>query len=374
MSDRPSRARKLRRVALGLLLVAAVAGLLTEGFFRYTLFRTDGLSNRIVKTLPTLRRPQSYAHPRSIEHAKLQYLVFGRGRGHEANFDPLLGWVKGNVTPETYEHVDAKRLAGRRPILLLGDSFADCVGEDEDCWQGLLEKSELGERYALLNYGTGSYGFGQISLSCAAALEVYGHLDPLVVVSVLVDDDFDRSLLEFRTWPKLTYGLDDDGALVLGERELPRTRDEYFANTSVGITSYAWRYVSFGTKFRPKAKTEANAEHLRRVFALNGAILRQLVADLEASGLDYFFFLFHGKTFLRDVSPYAQRDEFAIRELERLGVSYALSRTALIEDARETGRTTYDYFVKRGRGANHYTSLGNEVVFRALSAGIEGEF
>ena len=56
-----------------------------------------------------------------------------------------------------------------------------------------------------------------------------------------------------------------------------------------------------------------------------------------------------------------------IQELDRLGVSYLLSRDALREDFRRSGRNSKNYYFQRGvRGQNHYTPLGNEVVFREL--------
>ena len=57
-------------------------------------------------------------------------------------------------------------------------------------------------------------------------------------------------------------------------------------------------------------------------------------------------------------------------KLETLGVPYQLSREALRKDAQLTGRGATDYFQSGGKGKNHYTPLGNQVVFRVLEAWI----
>ena len=49
-------------------------------------------------------------------------------------FDPVLGWR----WPEP-GRIDGS--GERRPVLLFGDSFAACIGDGEDCWQGLLARS-----------------------------------------------------------------------------------------------------------------------------------------------------------------------------------------------------------------------------------------
>ena len=39
-------------------------------------------------------------------------------------------------------------------------------------------------------------------------------------------------------------------------------------------------------------------------------------------------------------------------------------------DAERTGRGAADYYITRGRGRNHYTALGNQVVFEAIRSGL----
>ncbi len=64
---------------------------------------------------------------------------------------PLLGWV-GDFDRENYRHIGDERIAGRTPVLLYGDSFAEC--ETEICFQDLLNgDKDFSKQYYLLNYG-----------------------------------------------------------------------------------------------------------------------------------------------------------------------------------------------------------------------------
>ena len=94
-------------------------------------------------------------------------------------------------------------------MLLFGDSFCECATPPEECWQGLLERSPLGPRFALVNYGTGGYGLDQVLLLARRVLDRWRGRDPLVVVGILVDDDLDRDALALRNFPKPRFRLAD---------------------------------------------------------------------------------------------------------------------------------------------------------------------
>jgi len=351
-------------------IVLVISALLLEGFFRYVLFGDDPVARRLAAAMPTLRRPERYAYTKSPEHWVLQYRLNSR-RGREASYDPLLGWRNRHVEDGTYRYLERDARGDRRPVLLFGDSFANCQTSDEDCWQGLLARSDLAERFVLLNFGTGGYGLGQISLLCQESLVAYEGQDPLVVVSLLVDDDLDRSVLGFRAWPKPQFFVDAEGHAQVSEGPLPRTRMEYVDREGIGITSYALRYLLFGTSLGPRLfpgwKESHRLDHERTVRALTRALLADLVGHLETSGFEFTFLLFHGKSFLRDGSPYRWRDELVVQELDRLGASMLPARVALREDFEQSEHALQDYFIPRGQpGANHYSALGNEVVFRIL--------
>ena len=73
-----------------------------------------------------LRKPQSFAdHGWEDTYWHLQD-AWGREFRRPKNPHPLLGWAT-PMSHESYLHDDARKLAGRRPILLYGDSFSETV-------------------------------------------------------------------------------------------------------------------------------------------------------------------------------------------------------------------------------------------------------
>ena len=253
-------------------------------------------------------------------------------------------------------------------MLLFGDSYAWCATPAADCWQGLLERSELSDRLCLLNYGAGGYGLDQTVLLLDLALPRFIDRDPIVVVSLLVDDDLDRSLLDVRGWPKPRFEL-ADGTLVRVERELPATREDFLAEDGVRIGSYAWRWFVHGTRLLPwRLRRWPIGDLDGRMVDLNRALLADVVDRLEVSGVPFAFLLFHGWSIFDPTPSHGLRlrEDLVTGELDRLGTPWISSRRAILEDAALTGRGRGDYFLLEGRMPNHYTPLGNAVVFAPL--------
>jgi len=369
--------KRLAARSLRLLIVLAVSALALEGLFRAVLFGRGGVVQAAGRRFPTLREPGSYADDLSPEYWLLQYrLNDEKTDGKEARFDSGLGWVNALTEPETMRHAGEETLGERRPVLLFGDSFAACYGgKGKTCFQDLLEASDLGQRFALWNYGVGGYGFGQIALSCRRAVARARERDPVVLVGLLVDSDLDRTLLAFRGWPMPQFRLDGRGRAAEVPRELTRTRDAFLARYGIPIASYALRFLKYGTSLWPKDALRAErAAWQREVLEVNGALLRELVADLRAHGIEPAFVLFHGRSFLRPGSRYQPVEDFLVSELEALAVPYVLSWVPLRADAERTGRQEEAYWIARGKGAGHLTELGNELVFGVLRGALLGEF
>lgn len=203
--------------------------------------------------------------------------------------DPHLGWV-GSIEPGTYAHRDEATIGERRPILLFGDSNAECLTGPELCFQGLLERSDLADRYALLNYGVGGYGLDQIWLLMQRVLPRFEGRDPIVIASLMVDDDLERSMLTFRGWPKPRLLLDEHGELVHpGPVDTDTLR--FLHENPPEIPSYLLSLVR-ATVRGPEARQQRSAEELAELEALNRAILDAMEAELTARELYHFFFLF----------------------------------------------------------------------------------
>lgn len=371
----PGRLRKLVVPVLRLLAVFAVSALLLEVFFRWALFGEDRLALALGRRLPVLREPQSYAHTRSAAYWKLAHLTTDEQyRGSEARYDPVLGWHSRLFEPGSYAHADEAAVGARRPVLLFGDSFAKCVTGQELCWEGLLERSELAGEFALLNYGVDGFGLDQISLACRLVLPRFLDREPVVVVCVLLDDDIDRSILDFRGRPKPRCGLTEERSVEWSSEPVPPSRADYLRQHGVGIRSYAWGFLTHATPLLPWARRAALREHDADVRRLGRALLEELVATLEAAEVAYFFVGFHGPTFGQESSRVRRREIFFTQTLDRVGAPYVLSRVPLERHAAQSGVSWDAYFYTEGGKRNHYTPLGNEVVFQAIRDGLRGEF
>lgn len=323
-----------------------------------------------------VRRAQNFADPDAgRDYFKLKALLAGPAAERpNAHYHPLLGWLDPAVRPD-YGHVDEAAVGDRRPVLLFGDSFAHCVTPAGECWQGLLERSELGPGMALLNYGVGGYGLGQVTLLLEQVLARPWTNDPLIVIGILVDDDLDRTYLSLRDAPKPRFEL-VAGELVLHPPAGPRPSDALAADPPE-VTSYLWRYLVHGAGLfgrEARAAWSPEADHVAVKEAVSARLLERIVADCRAHGRDFFFVLFHGRRVMERAPGRRWQEPFLLEELARLGVPYVSSRERLEAGARARGLSISQLFSVEGPAANHYTPAANELVFAALADGLRGRF
>ncbi len=366
-------ARRARRIVLRLALSLIVAFLASELLLRLLLFADP---ESLPRWAAGLRRPELFAGPQDgAEYWKLRVL-FDPASPADPHplFHPLLGWCKLHVDPETYRHRFESALYGRRPVLMYGDSFTACLTGPETCWEGLLERSALNDRYALLNFGTGSYGLDQVYLLLRESLESYAALDPVVVIGILVDDDLDRSWTALREYPKPRLELKGgELALQLPERSSP---SDYVQNHPPGIRSYLWRFTVFGSGLFPRAwrSTLVGRPSLRAdKEALNRRILEEVRREIDRRGLECFVVLFLGDETLT-ASARSWQEDFLEKTLAELALPFVSSRRELAEHARRTGREPASYFLQQGKLIKHYPAETNEIVFGALLRGLHSDF
>ena len=199
---------------------------------------------------------------------------------------PLLGWVF-KVDPATFVHHDFEQLDGRRPVLLYGDSFADCMPQVVCFEEQLAASPEFSAGHLLLNHGVGGYGTDQILLLLQNTIDLYE--DPFVVLS-LMTLDLDRSVLSFRSGPKPRFRL-DDGELVLEPPKLVASRDEI---PEPRIGSYLYRLLISST--RPatawRSWLRADAAWTAKKIELNRVILDAALDELRARDLDFCVVVF----------------------------------------------------------------------------------
>jgi hypothetical protein len=364
---RPWRVLLALAIGFALSLVAGELAVRTLLFGRIPLARSLGAR---------LRKPALFCDGNSEDDFwKLEYLLSAPEELHPAPHpDAHLGWTGENVMPGTYENADEARLAGRTPILLYGDSFAQCTTASEECFQGLLERSDLAASHCLLNYGVSGYGLDQTYLMLARSIDRFADQRPIVIVSLLVDSDLDRCMLAFRGWPKPRLDVVGD---ELSSRE-PETLDpeRYLALHPLSIRSYLVRLLaSDGSPLPRAARDWVRGDH-RRIAEkqrINRRILIEIDRLLRARGLTCTIFLFHSEKFLgAQVEATEWQEPFVRAVAGELGIPVISARPYLFAAARKLGTDPSRFYGHAGASSGHHNPAGNAVVFEALRPIIRG--
>lgn len=369
--DRPSRPRRWpRRLLRGVLLLLAVLAL-AELVLRWMLFGADPVARRLGAPV---RHEARFAGPREDAYWKLRVVLAGRDRVEPHEFaDRELGWISRRLEPGTLAHRATASVGERRPLLIYGDSFAHCKLPAEQCWEGLVEDSLLGREWRVLNHGVEGYGLDQTVMLLLDTIDAWADRDPFVIVSLLLDDDLDRSMLRFRGWAKPWFEPTPDGDLVrhaVPEGDL----DPDVAARPVGIASYLWRLFRGSTLF-PAAWREALLEseaELEPVRERNRRILALAHTELEARGIEHAFLLFHGSRLLSVRDDW--REALVLETLRGLGADWTSTRSSFDSHRMRFEHTVEDYFLPEGPGVGHYDPLGNVVAFDAVRRALAGMF
>lgn len=287
-------------------------------------------------------------------------------RGHPRH-DRRLGWHPGQLASGTLEHSAEVTLGDRRPVLLFGDSFAAGIWpETVDDFTLLFERTDLAEDFALLNHAAGGYGLDQIVLLLSEVLPRHAGRRPVVLVSLLVDDDIDRCVLAFRVWPKPRLSV-EAGRLVGEQRPVPTLGEYLEHHQALGalwiddFTARLWRRVD--------ASGRAGLEREKQ--ALARALLERAVSELRGAGAEFLFVLFRQGSSIHDPAAGGWRARVCIETLDGLGAPWVDVGPALAAHAARTGRAVWDYFLPdEHRAAGHYDPLGDAVVFEVLREGL----
>ncbi|MBP6697149.1 MAG: hypothetical protein KA175_05990 [Flavobacteriales bacterium] len=346
-------------LSTGLSLVAA------EWIFRYMVFSS-------APAFKGLKDAGYYADPfNEAAYWKLYYL-FGGEYGPPADPHPLLGW-RGDFKPGSLMHRQAAEVGARRPVLLYGDSYAQCMPE-VTCFQQLLNTDTAFARdHFLLNYGTGGYGVDQIALLFEQTFLRYER--PVVVFSLMVTD-MDRSPLDWRTGQKPYFSIEGDGLRLNGVPIDPDPAN-YVKEHGVGITSYLWRRFLYSkVNFLPDAMKDrlmgwsVSTEHKKR---LNTRILERVVERLRAGRVDFVFLVFHYLT--PDQPEFMVGNENNWRDamlrdfLKVRDIPYIWSKDLILADPAWTGANLDKYMLlDNGHPTTYFNGLIAQEVERKVLA------
>jgi hypothetical protein len=343
-------------VAKSLLLVvslAATAGL-TEAVFRAS-FSLD------LPFLGELNDPILYADWTSDDdYWKLRYRIDGPV-GIPKPHHELLGWQYKHE-PETLLHEDAGSVGDRTPVLLYGDSFADCTTTKDICFQGLLNgDAEFADTHYLLNSGVGSYGVGQIYLLFRSSVDQYH--DPFVVMSIMTRD-LDRSILTVRNGQKPYFEIVEDELLLRG---VPIAADpvEYFEHNPPQIRSYLWRFLAHN-QYLPQRISGCRSEEEKRElkWELNTRLIDAMIDELDQRELRHVFVVFHPQEAVFDHDDW--RHACIVGALERAREPYISSKQLIVEDMQRRGADDLSAYYKTDDGHP------NEHQNNLLAAAIKG--
>jgi hypothetical protein len=283
-------------------------------------------------------------------------------------YDPALGWIgEGQIFPGNYDHAQRASLAGRRPVLLYGDSYAQCTTPPGDCFEGALEETELGRRFRLVNYGLGGYGLDQVHLLLRRSIDAWTALEPVVAVGILLDDDLDRCGLSFRDWPKPRLELRGDE--LVPDRPAVLTLEQALAAAPAGPPSYALRLLLHGRRPTDLLKPDGG-ERERRNRELCERILGETVELLRSREVDYFFVLFYGPESVQNTARLAWRERLVVDTLDALDAPWVSTRRVILEHQVKTGRDPRQLY----DASNHLNAEGNRVALVAMTDGLEGLF
>ncbi len=341
--------RRTLFAALTVLLTSALILLAAEVFVnRVVAGKIDLLSDK-------LRKPGAYATYHSDDDYWKLYRRFSKeeppGKTH-----PVLGWVN-KVDHETYEHHDVERVQGRTPVLLYGDSFAECV--IDECFEDILnDDPELSRTHYLLNHGVGGYGVDQIALLYERTIGLYE--DPFVVFSLMILD-LDRSVLSYRSMQK-PYFVIKDGSLELAGVPIDPDQAKYLDENPPRVRSYLWRLFSHSRILPPRLRgvlteRQKKIEHKKK---LNRLILERVIRDFRTRNLSFVFLVFQPHLKHKPLSgPGTWREKFLKDFLEHQGVPYIWAKSVIRKDAARNKRRLSEYFFA---GDNHPTELCNRLI------------
>jgi hypothetical protein len=349
-----------RRIALwvcSILIVCLATFVAGEVIFRLLLFSDVSFMQRF-------RSPDLYGSWDSDDNYwKLYYLFGGRFRPPE-HPHPQLGWV-GAFSRETYLHEDVDRVGNRIPILLYGDSFAECstIEDKQKCFQGLVNSDpQLSGRFFLLNYGVGGYGVDQMYLLLKDSLPHYEN--PFVVVGIMTQD-LDRSALSVRIGQKPFFRI-ERGQLILKGVPVEQDPGRFFSENPPQVVSYLARmWANTGGRFtRVKQFILGTEEQKNTKITVNEKIILEIVMELRQRRIPHLFVIFYPDWIYDD--PADWREMFLRTLLETHRIPYLSTKEIIWDDAKKVGKHPKDYHYDGHPTARAYQVLSQALKTRVL--------
>ncbi len=274
--------------------------------------------------MANLKRPEFYTTPWELDFFKLRHFFQEK---YKESPDKTLGWVNGSIKSlDGYGHVDDSNLKGRIPVLLYGDSFAQCHTSVQECFQGILnDNPQFNRTHYLINYGVSGYGIDQVYLLYKQTIAQYHN--PIVVIGIL-NYDMDRSIMPV-TWGIKPFFTVRNGELIYRTAHLSSDVDDFFLSNPPSIKSYLWRLVVNEVPIPENLQEWLRAlpEDRANIKITNEKIIIQLSNDLKSRGIPHLFILFEWPK--RMIKEPDWRVNFLVEVFNKNGLNFITSRNVL---------------------------------------------
>ena len=208
---------------------------------------------------------------------------------------------------------------GKKRLLIVGDSYSFGHGvSNEDTFAYRLK--EYLPDWEIMNLAVSATGTDQNYIM----YEQYGEkYRPDIVILGFYVLDFNRNTFSFRDYAKPMYVPQDDGSLQLTHSPVlaPRQLIDQYLNDEkqIGGWHYSYAYAAFMKIFTTAVKRDRSPGSLPRR-TLTG-IMEKFASRVRANGAVPVWIIFPIRDIIEEeVSKYAEIEEFAAQEAQRLGM------------------------------------------------------
>ena len=336
------------------LLSTCFTALFAEVLFRALLFSETPF-------MRTLKRPEFFANEWDSDYFKLRHFFEQK---YQEPSDKLLGWRNFRITASsTYAHIDDANIGNRTPVLLYGDSFAECTTCPDECFQDILNRdTHFSGTHYLLNYGVGGYGVDQTYLLYQKTIANYQ--SPIVVIGVL-NYDLDRNITPV-TWGLKPFFTVDKGNLQYHNSHLRSNVDEFFKRHPPTIVSYLWRLAIHEGSLPGCVTASFKSMEERRtdIQLISRAVLLELSEDLKRRNIPHVFVIFEWSK--RMIEPPDWRVQFLVDFFRSNHVDFIMAREALVKHEQSGTFDWQKYTVSDGHPNALYNRLVSEQILHWL--------
>ena len=286
------------------------------------------------------------------------------------NPNPLLGWTLKEFNNSEFIHSESNLLAGRRPVLLYGDSFGMCL--TKKCFQHYFNNDlNFSNKCFLINYSVGGYGLDQIYLTYKASNKNYKR--PLIIFS-LMTEDLDRATQAiFRS--QKPYFVIEKNQLTLKGVPISNDLSHYIEKIKPFMFSYLGVYLKRNliSLFHNRRISTTDKDAIPNIVSLGKKILQEAILDLKKSQNDFLILVFVPDEKTESAIDQSDNEDWrlsAIKEvLKQKKVNYLITKDIIRQDMINEHLTAKDYFIPND---GHPNDRQNELIVKALQPYLPG--